>query len=465
MSGGAAAPPGVANPPAPWRERARAFVDDALLYRSTPPDLESRIGEHARRMTVRVTKPLVLVACFGGLLWWPFDLALYAGRPEVVRAFSSWRLATLAYCAVYYLTCDRWDFLRRHYVVWGTLLGSSIHFFIAASLGSLGSVDQPWVGSLYLAPIMSVPFFLRLPARIAGTLAVALAGLAGFFGVHPENLRHPDVGTCVGLMLFSTAVAVGAGHGTYHLFRQGYLRSLELEALSQTLADRVEARTGELRLLAAHVEALRESERGAIARELHDELGQLLTGMRMEVEAAERVRARGADAGPELARLTELLDATLASARSVLSRLRPRVLDDFGLVAALDWLAADARRRSGLDVRFLASPEDFRVEGEAATGVFRIVQESLTNALRHARATSISVSATLDAEGLVASVSDDGVGLPPPDERRASSLGLLGMRERAHSLGGTLEVTAPPAGGTRVVVRLPAVRDAAEGAA
>jgi signal transduction histidine kinase len=461
----------MANSYATLRERAREFIDDVLLYRGTAPALEAQIGEHARQKTVLVTRPLVLVACFGGLLWWPFDFVLYGDRPRIVHFFALWRLATVAYCAVYYFTCDRSGFLRRHCVLWGTFLGSCIHFVIAASLGSIGTVSQPWFGSLYLAPIMSVPFFLRLPARVAGTLTVAVAGLVGFFGAHPANLSHPDVGTSVGLMLFSSAIAVGAGHGTYHMFREGYLRSLELaqrtaelEALSRGLAERVEARTRELRLLAAHVEALRESERGALARELHDELGQLLTGMRMELEAADRVRARGADASAELAHLMELLDATLASTRSVLSHLRPRVLDDFGLTAALEWLASDTRRRSGLDVRFLATPDDFDVRGEAATGVFRIVQESLTNAMRHARAKSIRVSATLDAEGLVATVTDDGVGLAPVAQRRANSLGLLGMRERAIALGGSFEITSPSVGGTRVTVRLPLASVGTKGA-
>jgi len=448
--------------------RARAFVDDVLLYRATPPALEARIAEHGRRQTVRVTRPLMITACTVGLLWWPFDQVLYADRPQVLRVFAAWRSGMIVYCLAYYLTCDRWALTRKHHVLWGTILGGAMTFFIAASLGSLGSLEQPWFGSLYLAPIMSFPFFISLSQRVAGTAAVGAAGLAGFFGANPANLAHPDVGTAVGLMTFSVAVAVGAGHASYHLFRQSFLqseelnrRSAELEALSRTLAERVDARTAELRLLAAHVEDLRESERGAVARELHDELGQLLTGMRMELDAAERVRSRGADVGGELARLVALLDATLASARSLLTHLRPRVLDDFGLVAALDWLAADTRRRSGLDIRFRAAPEDFRVPGDVATGVFRIVQESLTNVLRHAGARSVLVDATLDAGGLVATVADDGVGLCAPEHRRAGSLGLLGMRERAHGLGGTFEIGPRPGGGTVVTVRLPPPREGA----
>lgn len=437
------------------RGRARVFVDDVLLHRRTSAEDEALVAEHARRQTVLVTRPLTLTACTVGLLWWPFDAVLYGDRPHVVHVFALWRAAVVVYCLGYYFTCDRWEHLRRHYVLWGTVLGAGVTFFIAAALGSLGSLDQPWFGSLYLAPIMSFPFFMRLPQRVAGASTVGAAALAGFFLPHPSNRAHPDVGTAVGLMVFSVAVAVGAGHAAYHLFRGSFFTSRELEAMSRTLADQVEARTADLRLLAAHVEDLRETERGALARELHDELGQLLTGMRLELEAADRERARGADGRVAQSRLLALLDATLASARSMLVHLRPRILDDFGLAAAVEWLASDVRRRSGIDVRFQARPDDFFVPADVATGVFRIVQESLTNVLRHANAQHVRIDLALDAEGFVATVDDDGVGVPPPELRRAGSLGLLGMRERALALGGTFDLTSPPAGGTRVAVRLP----------
>ena len=176
----------------------------------------------------------------------------------------------------------------------------------------------------------------------------------------------------------------------------------------------------------------------------------------MELDLAERVRARGGDLCAEHQRLGELVDATLASTRSILSHLRPRILDDFGLVEALDWLASDTGRRSGLEVSFHAEPEAFDVAPDVATGVFRIVQESLTNVLRHARARRVRVGLALGEGALVATVADDGVGLPPEAARRSASMGLLGMRERAKALGGTFELSSPPQGGALVTVRLPA---------
>src|SRR6185437_5090814 len=249
----------------------RDFVDDVILYKGTSPGEEERMAEHAQRETVRITRPLMLVTFFIGLLWWPFDFVLYADRPEVVRAFAGWRAAFLVFSATYYFTCDRWASLRRHYALYGTVLGAGLTFVIGASLGSLGSLEQPFFGSLYFAPIMSFPFLVNLRARIVGTMTVALAALAGFLGMHPANLAHRDVGTSVGLMLFAVAIAVFGGHATYHRFRRGFVqsellaaRTCELTALSRTLGERVEARTEELRLLAAHVETLREVERAAL---------------------------------------------------------------------------------------------------------------------------------------------------------------------------------------------------------
>lgn len=462
------APRPVAPLPASTPRRLRALVDEVLLYRRTSPVEEARIAGEALRHTVRVVRPLLVAACVIGLLWWPFDFVLYADRPEIIATFAVWRAAVVLYCLVYTFTCDRWPLLRRHFAAWGTLLGASITLVIAASLGSLGSMAEPWFASLYFVPMMAIPFLVTLPVRLAATTTIALVALVGFFGAQPAGVVNQGVSTAVGLMAFGVGVSVCSGHAVYHLFRTGLLqsdqlaeRTRELEVLSSGLASQVEARTAELAALATHVEGLRESARDAFARDLHDELGQLLAGIRMGLDAAERVRARGGDLQVEHQRLFELLDATLLSTRSLMAHLRPRILDDFGLVAALEWLAADTRERSGLDVRFRASPEDFEVPGDAATAVFRIVQESLSNAIKHAQARTLSIDITCDARRLEATVTDDGVGLPPPAARRAHSLGLLGMRERAAALGGNLELSSRPGGGTRVTVRLPEPHPAA----
>ena len=237
-------------------------------------------------------------------------------------------------------------------------------------------------------------------------------------------------------------------------------RTRELAGASDARAEPADAGAAELRLLARRMEQLREDERASLARELHDELGQLLTGLRMQLDMAERVRSRGGDVQAEHERLGRLVDATLASTRSILAHLRPRILEDFGLVEALSWLASDTRRRAGIAVHFRSDPVDLEVPLEVGRCVFRIVQESLTNVLRHARAREVRIELTLADDDLQVRVADDGVGLSPGDARPSASMGVLGMRERALALGGTFELCSPSEGGALVTVRLPARRAA-----
>lgn len=434
----------------------RAFLDDVVLYRGTPPDLEREIEEHARRQTVRLGRPLVLLGAAIAVAWWPTDLLFYGDRPDVWRAFAGLRVFVVLLSFAYFLTAQRFAFARRHFAAWATLLSMLLVGECAWFAGSVGNADSPWFALFTFAPLIPFTVLMRLGERVAATLLITGSAFGGYFLAHPANLAGPHVANALGTLLFAVVVGLSTGHALYHTTRGSFLQARALEELTSTLCARVEARTAELRLLARHVEELRENERGAIARELHDELGQILTGMRVELDLAESRRLRGADLAAQHAKISELLDATLAATRTLLSRLRPRLLDDFGLVAALEWLVSDTRRRSGLELSFVAEPAELETSGEVATAVFRIVQESLTNVLRHAAATTVRVELRLGREALELTVADDGRGLPAPADRRPASMGLVGMRERAAALGGTLEFGANGPRGTVVSVRLPA---------
>jgi signal transduction histidine kinase len=216
------------------------------------------------------------------------------------------------------------------------------------------------------------------------------------------------------------------------------------------LAHRVAERTVQLRRLASHLEANREDERRRIARELHDELGQLLTGIRMEVAALRQ--ARGGSEQPVSDRIDGLLDQAFAASRNLVYELRPRVLDDLGLVPAIEWYVERFRERSGL---FVALDVDARRETSPvlATTLFRALQESLTNVARHARATRVNVRLRDEGERLVLSVEDDGCGFDA--EQTTGGFGVLGLRERAIAAGGTLAIDSHDGRGTRVTFGVP----------
>lgn len=211
-----------------------------------------------------------------------------------------------------------------------------------------------------------------------------------------------------------------------------------------------------LRRLQASVVEAREEERRRIARELHDELGQRLTALKMEVSGLAGLA--GLQAGqPPVSGMLAMLDETVAAVRRIASDLRPLMLDDLGLHAAIEWLARDTARRTGIDisVQLAALPEP--LDGRLATALYRMVQEGLTNVVRHAKARQVQVQLRRDGDTAVLTVADDGVGLPDPAAVREDAYGLLGLRERVAMLGGTATTTNRPGGGALLAVRVPLV--------
>jgi len=203
-------------------------------------------------------------------------------------------------------------------------------------------------------------------------------------------------------------------------------------------------------------EAAREEERKYIARELHDELGQILSALRFEVSV---LRMRFAPATPGIAEraasMLTLVDSLIRLQRDLVSSLRPAVLD-MGIAAALEWLVGEFSERSGIECELRLSEAQIELDADRTTVVFRIVQESLTNVARHAHASRVLVTVERLPEGYVISVQDDGRGFDPQAPRNPKSLGLVGLQERAQMLGGQLEVRAGHGSGATIVVRFPA---------
>ena len=218
----------------------------------------------------------------------------------------------------------------------------------------------------------------------------------------------------------------------------------------------------QLRLLAAHLQGVREDERTRIAREVHDQLGQMLTGLRMDVawiekqvETLDDKNAR-APLGSKLTSMFTLLDEMVKSVRRIAGELRPGVLDDLGLVPALEWQAREWQERTGIECAVSSEPGVVQIAREPGTALFRIFQETLTNIARHAGASKVAARLRAEAGSIILEVHDDGRGVTAEEVRNSKSLGLLGMRERAMMLGGEFRIVGEPARGTTVTVRIPA---------
>lgn len=216
-----------------------------------------------------------------------------------------------------------------------------------------------------------------------------------------------------------------------------------------------------LRALSAHLQSSREQERLAIARDLHDELGQALTSLKMDMSMLERKakstsgKFNGATVLGDIETMQGLIAGTINKVRSLITELRPEVLDTLGLVPALEWQIEEFHKRTNLAFEFNTEVEELQLSKEHAVAVFRVFQESLTNVARHAQASKVTARIEKHAGTLWVEIADDGKGITTEDLNAPGKFGLLGMRERALLFGGEVTITSTPGRGTTVKIKVP----------
>ena len=230
--------------------------------------------------------------------------------------------------------------------------------------------------------------------------------------------------------------------------------------LTEDLEREVSTRTRELTELSNHLQQVSEAEKRALARELHDELGALLVAVKMDLSQLRRHLPTGdPDIDKRWARIQSALSEGIDLKRRVIEQLRPTLLDNMGLCAALKWQLQETCGRAGLECRDHFPQDEPSIPSDAAIAIFRVVQESLTNVIKHARAKSVDVSVEILSSNLVVTVEDDGIGLSTEQPNLPGLHGLSSMRHRVRSLGGQLTIGPGEGRGTRVriVVPLPAM--------
>lgn len=211
-----------------------------------------------------------------------------------------------------------------------------------------------------------------------------------------------------------------------------------------------------LRELHEAMHEVREAERTRIARELHDELAQWLTALKMDAAwIAARLPPREVELLAKVQQMKQVVDTTIASVRRIAADLRPVMLDDLGLAPAIENLLHDFSERTGIKAGLHTETGDIELREPHATAVYRMVQEALTNVARHSGASAVEVALAVEGHRLRVSVSDNGCGIAPNAVAGAKSYGLLGIRERAQTLGGAARIFPPPGGGTVVEILLP----------
>lgn len=210
----------------------------------------------------------------------------------------------------------------------------------------------------------------------------------------------------------------------------------------------------QLRHLTQHLQMVREQERIGIAREIHDELGQTVTALKMDLAWLQRVVHIGSGVDSKIKTMIQLTDTTLQSMKRIASALRPWLLDDLGLIPAMEWQTHEFQERTGIHCRFIVPKSGIALDRDRSTAIFRIFQETLTNIARHAGATRAIIRLHLKDGHLTLTVKDNGRGIMPAQADHPRSFGIIGMRERVRPWGGEVILKGLPGRGTTVVVRV-----------
>lgn len=211
-----------------------------------------------------------------------------------------------------------------------------------------------------------------------------------------------------------------------------------------------------IRNLNTHMQLAREDERATLAREIHDQLGQRLTGFKMEIDYILR-KSQNLESfvNEKLRNVINQIDRTIGTVRNISRNLRPGILDDFGLLAALEWQADEFTKTSGVPVFFQYMGEEKNTDNQKVTAIFRVYQESLTNIMRHAKCTHVNVMVNFGTEIITLEVADNGQGFDPEMLKNQKSLGVFGMKERIESIGGKFEIESTKGKGTKVILEMP----------
>lgn len=216
----------------------------------------------------------------------------------------------------------------------------------------------------------------------------------------------------------------------------------------------------QFRNLSAHLQSVREEERSYIAREIHDELGQALTALKMDlIWMKKRLTPAQTEVAEKINAMFDLMDKTIQTIRRISTDLRPGLLDDLGLTAALEWYCEDLQNRTGIKCILNLKPAEIEVDQERSIAIFRIFQETLTNVARHAHASAVKINIRIQDHTLEMKIVDNGIGITDAQVNDPQNLGLVGLRERVYPWNGHIEIKGRPHKGTTVLVSIPLDRN------
>jgi signal transduction histidine kinase len=348
------------------------------------------------------------------------------------------------------------NFVQVHYQTLMVL----ILYIVGIPIGIMNALAAPKT-SLYITGIAWVEFaaatLFTIPKRklITGVAVINLFFI-GFYLFLTEHANSELSGILETLLIFAL-LAIYAQHALLKLKIENYKRRQELLGSKEEVERRLDERTEELRRLAAYLDNILEEERKKVSREIHDEMGQILTGLRMDLSYIQtHLKNPDESMTKRLKMMSENVRELVCGVCRIASLLRPAALDDLGLAAAIEGLIERMRERTEILIDYTIEPEEINVDSDRSLAIFRILQEALNNAIRHAQATQIDIVLRQTDDMISLEVKDNGVGLQMTSENHSTAgLGVIGMKERVRRFDGRFWIEDHSGGGTMVKVNIP----------
>jgi PAS domain S-box-containing protein len=478
--------------------RVYLFRDDGVLLMAHPPDIDGVIGRSfaedplfrealpaaqrgsGRRTGLTSGKPRVIA--YEHLRDYPFVLVVSSTEEFILAGWrrDAWRIGAGAMAAAAVIGMALFFLLRQQ-----RISASLAHDLLQAGQRLSGIIHSAMDAVITIDEEQRIVLFNEAAEEIFGCPAREAIGSAldrfipeRFRAVHGRHVEEFErTGTTArrmgiklelsGLRMNGEEFPIDASISQVAVNGKKFFTVILRDVTQRKRSEEALERSyDELRELSATMNEVREAERARIARELHDELAQWLTALRMDVSwLASRLPREHSQLLERTEKMKEVMNTTVNAVRRIAADLRPVILDDLGLVPALEGLLHDLSQRTGIVVSLEADHGSLAPGEPVATAVYRMVQEALTNVARHAKATEVQVTMNREGETLVVRVRDNGRGFDPELAAQRKSYGVLGIRERAYTLGGSARIVRVDTGGTLVEIEIPMTRFGGKGTA
>ena len=431
------------------------------------PSEADAFRKHCNRLTIAGLHAVGITTSVGAIIPWFTDFLFFDRQSNFFRMLLIFRssIVLLTLISLVALRISRTIAANPYYL---GLIAFSISMTITGGLiPMVGGFETPFAYGIYTAPMLSIMFFVGPGKRAVATAAILVSFFVPMFLVSPQQLSFRFIGVPLIWSLASAFAAFAAGHVIYLVLRTNFLQRRELADLTNNLQDRVREQTEKIRKLTSTVFEVQEQERHRISHDLHDEMGQLLTRLGMEVEWIEE-EEHAADEGSLSSRkstrvLKGLIDSLHDTLDRVLGALRPILLEkqDFNIV--FPRMVQNLAKRKGIDVEVSLEVSIEHLSDTAKTALYRIVQEGMTNIVRHADASHAWISFEAGEANLEVRIRDNGRGFDPKRIEDKNRLGLRGMQERVKLLEGVFSIESKPDEGCEIILTLPLDRIYQEG--